>query len=296
LTIDYLSEKTFIAKDSITLHASIGTPTPGVQVLWTVQGQGAAADIAGFPTNFVTTTDTTGTATFTFIPEDNQNFVVDRRTTWTNGSSSANPAISFDVTATATLDGQKYTSKLSDTELGPLTQDTTDILREEYYDYSVAVPDRDQFVASLGSSYNSGNYNIQLNVDMPVHYAAILAAYRGQQVIVTIAGQPYTTVIPNTATISINSAYRSPQHNKWAKSTHPDSKHTLGRAFDLKPDPFSVIIMVNGHPMRVTVPLDQTLYPALYAAAAPQGFTQAEKRGVRVPVGTTGEDHIHVQW
>lgn len=294
--ITSLSQHSFVASDSITLAASIGVPKAGVQVLWTVVGKGAAANIDGFPRNVVTTTDAKGQASFSFTPSDNPTFVSNRHKVWTKGSKTANPGISFNVTAATTLDGTKYSSSLSDTNVGPLTQDEIDRAREEYFDYGIPVPSRRAFVASLGPGYNTGNYNVQLNVNMKKHYDAVLAAYRGEMITVTISGKKYRVAIPKTAKIAINSGYRDPQHNKAVGSKHPDSKHTRGRALDLSPTSVRVTIRVNGRPRQVNLPLDQVLYPALYKAASTQGYSQAEIKGKKVPPGTLHEDHIHVQW
>lgn len=291
--INYLSRKTFITTDEITLRASAPA---GTQIKWTVEGRGAAAGITGFPTNVVTTADQNGVATFRFTPSNNQALVNDRRTRWTRGSTTANPAISFEVTAKATIAGVESMVRLSNTTLGPLTQDETDRLRQEYLDYNIPVPTRDEVVRSLGAGFNQGNYGVQLSVGLPNRYNAILAAYRGSRVTATINGQQYTTTIPNNAVLSISSGYRNPQRNKAIGSMFPDSKHTRGRALDLVPGAVQVQITVNGQRRTVTLNLHKTLYPALQVAAATQGSAIAEQGATQVPVGDTRENHIHVQW
>jgi hypothetical protein len=209
----------------------------------------------------------------------------------------ANPAISFEVTATCLLDGIEYRDSLSDTNLGPLTQDETDRLRQEYSDYNIPVPARSEVVPSLGAGYNDGNYNVQLSVGLPAHYDAILAAYHGRPVTVTIDGQEYDASIPDDAPITIKSGYRNPQNNRAIRSRYADSKHTRGRALDLAPSEVQVLIMVNGQPTSVTLPLHQTLYPALLEAANETGVRAiAEDWGRPVDVGDPSENHIHVQW
>jgi hypothetical protein len=296
LSISHLSRTTFIATDSISLRASIGSATAGVEVRWTVEGRDAAAGIGGFATDFVTITDATGTATFTFTASDNTTFVNDRRTRWTRGSYQANLAISFEVTASYLREGVERTTRLSDTNLGPLSQDETDILRQEYYDYNIPVPARDEVVPSLGAGFNRGNYSVQLAVDMRENYDAILAAYRGREVRVTIDGQEYVTRIPQDASLTVSSGYRNPQRNRAVGSQFPDSRHTRGRALDLVPSAVQVVVMVNGRPRRVTLSLHEALYPALHAAAATVGTAIAEQGATQVPVGDPREDHIHVQW
>jgi hypothetical protein len=299
IDITSLSTKTFVTTDEIQLQATVAGAPAGTKVLWTVQGQDAAAGVTGFPTNFVTTTDAAGVATFRFVPADNQALVNNRRTQWTKGSLQANTAITFQVTAKATLNGTTYETKLSDTNLGPLSQDETDRLRQEYEDYGIPVPARSEVVPSVPGGFNTGNYGVQLSVGLDTHFNAILGAYRGRRVTVVIDGQPYNTTIPTTANLGISSAYRNPQrnHHPTVGSVHPDSRHTRGRALDLVPtEPVRVTVVVNRRPRVVTLPLHEVVYPALQAAAATQGTAIAEHSAIPVPVGDPSENHIHVQW
>ncbi len=296
INIDYISTSSFITTDSIELGASVTGVPSGTQVFWTVQGSGAAADVSGFPTNVVTTTDADGVATFRFTPSDNQALVTNRRTVWSQGSDKQNPAICFQVIASMNVNGKRFESRLSDTNLGDLKQDETDCLRQEYYDYDIPVPARSEVVPSLGLGYNAGNYGVQLSVGLDARYNAILAAYRGRQVTVTIAGQRYNTSIPDNAPVTISSGYRNPQRNRYVGSRIPESRHTRGSALDLVPSLVQVIIMVNGSSRRVTLPLHEVLYPALQAAASTQGIAIAEQGARQVPVGDLRENHIHVGW
>jgi hypothetical protein len=307
LAITYLSTRTFIISDTIVLKASFRNPSNGVgqsgaQVMWTVKGEGAAAGIGGLPKNEVTKTDSTGTATFTFKPFNDQTLVENRHAKWTKGSSSPNPAMTFDVTAKVVSGTQVFQDSLSDTDLGPLTQDETDILREEYYDYKIPVPSRDDVVASLGAQYNTGNYTVQLSDDLPGLYADVLAAYHGQRVTEMFSGHPYQTTIPDNAPVTISSGYRDPQHNKAIGSIVPYSQHTRGRALDLVPGPVQVQIVVNGRrgqpPRAMMVPLrlHETLYPALLRAGLSVGHALAENSATPVSVTSPLANHIHVNW
>jgi Peptidase M15 len=292
LKIDDVSQSTFIVGDSITFHANVGAPIAGVQVQWTVEGQDAAMGITGFPTNVVTTTDATGGASFTFTPSNNSNLVNDRHTTWTKGSLIANTALTFQITASATLSGQS----IQDTKT--VTQDPKDQLREEYYDYGIPVPTRNEIVASLGAGFNQGNYSVQLSDGLETRYDAILAAYRGRPITVSVGGKQFSSAIPIDASVDISSGYRNPQRNK-AKDGAKLSKHMFGQALDLVPNP-SMRVMINGRLIRVTVPLHGAngLYAALQDAAASQAGNTAiaEQDATQVPVGDTRENHIHVQW
>lgn len=305
LSLTQLSAQTFVTTDAIALRASVGAPVSDVPVLWTVEGGGAASGITGFPTDAENPSDGSGISAFSFVPSTNTPLVRDRRTRWTAGSRAPNPAISFEVTAKIVLDGEEFKIRLSETNLGPLSQDETDRLRQEYYDYNIAVPGRGDVVASLGAGYNEGNYGVQLSVDLPGHYSRAVAAYRGRQVSIsmTVNGQVFNNVpvtIPANAPVTIPSGYRNPQRNRAVGSQFPDSRHTRGRALDLVPSVVQVMasVTVNGQTVtqRVTLGLHQTLYPALHAAASTVGTAIAEQSATPVPVGDSRENHIHVQW
>lgn len=296
ITITSLSTRTFITTDEIELKATVTGAPIGTQVLWTVQGLDAAASVTGFDTNFVTTTDGSGIATYRFTPSNNPNLVNDRRTNWTKGNRMANQEISFQVIAKMTISGNDIETRLSDTTFGPLTQDETDRLRQEYYDYNIPVPARGDVVPFLGPGFNQGNYGVQLSVGLNTRYNAIVAAYRGRPVSVVINGLTYNTTIPANAPVTISSGYRNPQRNRAVGSRIPDSSHTRGRALDLVPSVVHVVVMVNGARVRVPLSLHGVLYPALQAAAATQGTAIAEQGAIQVPVGDPREDHIHVQW
>jgi len=254
-----------------------------------VIGQGAASGISGFPSEQVVNSDSTGTSTFSFIPSDNAYFVNNRITRWASGSTSPNPPIAFDVVAKVVNGDNPSISQLSETQLNQLVQDTTDILRQEYLDYNIDVPDRDEVVPTVGPGYNMGNYNVQVSEDMDTQYAAVLAAYRGSIVMVG----SNSVRIPNSAQVSISCGFRCPQRNKAIGSVHPNSKHCYGRALDLVPAP--VWVNINGVPTRVS--LHGQLYPALFAACQTVGTALAEDSAVPLssPTDTTA-NHIHVQW
>lgn len=140
IALTKLSARTFIATDTITLQATLGDHAPGVDVAWTVIGNEAAANLAGFPAGAVRPTDSSGVSTFSFSPAANPSLVDDRHRNWTGGSRTANPPISFEVVASVQIDGSTHESRLSSTDLGPLEQDETDRLRQEYYDYGLPIP------------------------------------------------------------------------------------------------------------------------------------------------------------
>lgn len=308
ISIVNLSPRTFIATDTITLKAKLSNGAAGIPVKWTVEGRGAASDITtGFPTQEVHTTDGSGVSTFSFTPSGNPAFVNNRCTEWVRGSKQANTPISFAITAQAVMpDGTVRNTSLAASGLGPLAQDDTDRLRQEYYDYDIEVPGRSEVVASLGAAvngadYGQGPYGVQLSVDLPGHRDSVLAAYRGRQVMVNVTfnGQLISVpvTIPANAPVSVSSGYRNPQYNKASKSKYTKSKHIRGRALDLVPRAISVIAQLpNGQTQKVMLSLHGTLYPALLAAAKTVGTAITEQGAIWVPVGDTRENHVHVQW
>ena len=127
---------------------------------------------------------------------------------------------------------------------------------------------------------------------MQARFNNIVSSYRGQSV--TVNG--HVVQIPQTAGVTLASAYRNPQRNRAIGSVHVNSFHVLGRALDLIPAT-PVTVQVAGHPVHLG--LHTHLFPALKAAAATQGTAIAETSATnQVPVGTATpipENHIHVQ-
>lgn len=200
--------------------------------------------------------------------------------------------------------------------LGILRQDEKDILRQEYYDYRVPVPKRDEVIDSVGEmrKFNKCNYNVLISDGLDTRFQSILAAYRQNNVSVELNRRSIPGRIPSTATLTVSSAYRNPQKNKHKSvgSKYPDSSHTRGRALDLVPDSTNVTFMTAGNAVNWDLPFfppkmkqnpryHKILYPALLEAARPQANDPlkppiAERGSEKVPVGDLREDHIHVQW
>ncbi len=308
LKIIDLSSKTFITTDTVTLKAQVGAPN--VPVRWTIEGRDAAGGIGLFPTNEVQISDSSGISTFTFIPSNNPSLMINRAVYWTMGSDLHNTPISFEVIAATTINGQDFQSKLSETNLGPLSQDETDIVRQEYVDYDVfPVPIHSAFKDALDlphSGFNDGNYGVQLSEQLRENYDTILTTFYGQMVVLN--GQQFRLdqllVNGKPIPVRISSSYRNPQRNKSVGSVVPDSHHTRGRALDLVPDigraangslKQSVVITVNGN--RVTLDLHKHLYPRLNAAAEPGRIAFPEAgNDPHVALGDRRENHIHVHW
>lgn len=275
----YTGRSTFISTETILLEATLDPPIPLQPVTWQVLGTGAGSE--GVWPSVTTPTDSQGVSTFTFTPADNASFQASRLSKCT-GSRRPNDAIAFDVIASATIGGQILTTSLSATDLPQLEQDERDILRQEYVDFAIPVPDYSSVVESLGPGYNQGNYGVQLSVGLDTRYNAILAEYHQQP------------RIPATAPVVITSGggYRNPRRNIEAGSLYPDSKHVRGRALDLQPGP--VAVRQGGR--RTMLSLHGVLYPALATAGSTQGTAIAEHDSTPVPVGDPNENHIHVQW
>ncbi len=285
------NQHTFVSSDTITVKASTGNSQAGIPVAWTVSSLNSAAPPV--VTSGVTTTDSSGSTTFTFSPSQNSGFVQFRKSKFTSGSRTANDPLSFEIVAVA----QGQQAKLSTSGLGTLMQDETDTLRQEYVDFQLTVPPRTQVVPTIddgtGNQYNVGNYDVMVSVALPEHFAAIQAAYRAQATVVN-----GTTVgIPANASLTIASGYRNPRRNKAAGSEHNTqgniSRHVLGSAFDLVPD--GAAVYVNNK--RVKLGLYSNLYPALCAATSSLGLHTLPEIGCCTIVDCgTGEDHTHVDW
>jgi hypothetical protein len=275
------NQHTFISSDTITLQGTLSPPTSGAAVQWTVTGQNAASTINGI--SETDNTDANGVSTFSFNPSKNATFVSFRQSHFATASKSPNDPLQFEVVARY----QSSESRLSQTSVGTLLQDETDTLRQEYVDFKIPVPARSEIIPSLGR-FNVGNYNVQLSVDLPGHYQAILSDYGGLPI--TVNG--VASAIPAATDFIIHSAFRNPRRNLAAGSVHPNSRHVYGKAFDLSPPPAAVVITGQ----RVELSLHGVLYPALNQAASTQGTTLAEHGAAPVPLGNPTENHIHVQW
>lgn len=295
------NQHTFISTDPITLKASVGAARAGIPVDWTIRSLNGASP-ALLDTETIST-GSDGISTLTLTPSETDGFVSFRKANFTTGSHTPNPPLAFDVTVQA--QGQQAT--LSQSGLGTLMQDDTDILRQEYVDYGTIyqgasfTPQRSDVVSSLGKGYNGGNYGVQLSKGLDATFQAIQQAYQGS----TITFDGVTATLPATAAVSINSGFRNPQRNKIVGSQYPKTSiHMFGGALDLKPVPTWVLI--DGK--RQWPDIHKVLYPALQQAAATQGRAFAENGATPVPLGSNGsltnssgkpvpvEDHIHVQW
>src|SRR5581483_3094070 len=235
-------------------------------VAWSVVGKNQASQALTIAE--VHPADASGVSTFTFSPSQSAQFLQVRRSQYITGiKKPANDPLSFEVIASAA----GLQTRLSETALGPLLQDETDTLRQEYVDFQIAVPVRTDIVPSLGGNWNLGPYHVQVSVDLPGHYNAILAAYQGRSV--QYNGVTYT--VPANAQIQRTSVFRNPRYNKAIGSVHPNSKHCYGRALDLAPIPISV----NANGPRKQLDIDGFWYPALAAAEQSVGLSPLPEAG-----------------
>lgn len=285
------NQNTFISSDSITLQALLSPNGAGVPVAWSVVGKNQASQALTIAA--VTTADGSGVSSFTFSPSQSAPFVQVRRSQYTTGiKKPANDPLSFEVIVSAA----GLQSRLSETSLGPLLQDETDTLRQEYVDFQITVPARTDIVPTLGGNWNLGPYNVQVSVDLPGHYNAILAAYQGSAV--QDNGVVYT--VPANAQIARKSVFRNPRYNKAIGSVHPNSRHCYGRALDLAPVP----IALNGNGQRTQLDVNDFWYHALANAEQSVGLSPLPEQGATPldpahggqGVGDPKEDHLHVQW
>jgi hypothetical protein len=171
-----------------------------------------------------------------------------------------------------------------------IEQDEPSILRQEYVDFGGQPPARDDLTLHQGE-FNVGNYRYVVNLeDMQARFDGTVNAYQGRKV--TVNNQ--TVRIPRDAEVRVKSAYRNPRRNVHAGSHFPiTSHHVLGRALDLVP--VTPVVVTVGK-QQVTLDEHDVLYPALWGAASTQGHAIAEQGAIQVQVGSTNEDHIHVQW
>lgn len=223
------------------------------------------------------------------------------RATLRSGSRTPNIPVGYLISVVMASNGRQEST------IEQILQDEKSILRQEYVDFAAqpippgasgapmvrqppAPPPRSALTLHNGP-FNTGNYQYVVNLaDMQARFNNIVSSYRSQSV--TVNGQ--VVQIPQTAGVTLGSAYRNPQRNRAVLSVNLNSSHVLGRALDLIPAT-PVTVQVAGHPVHLD--LHTHLFPALKAAAATQGTAIAETNATnQVQVGTATENHIHVQW
>jgi hypothetical protein len=224
------TDQTFISTDHIAFSAQVsgvaptdaGTAAPPVN--WTVTGVSPNAGNGNPHT-------ATNKTSFAFTPNPTHRLKT--------GSRSPNDPIEYRVDATA------GTSKAS----LDLTQDETDIIRQEYVDFGAGPPARSDIVTPSIATYNTGNYNLIVDMGMDnartsteTEFATLTqaaaphppAAAPGDAGVGADGGaaqQPPPVPVP---AIGVSSGYRNPRRNVAAGSvigTH--SSHVRGRALDL---------------------------------------------------------------
>lgn len=323
-----VSTPTFVSTDEIRVTFGIGANVPGILsdvalTGYVVYPNGAAVAIGTWDLKakeqpvgrwgYVTASSTGGKIQVTFVPEWLPGLHNDRVAKWTGGSYTANPALRFDVECQLDVFGAEqetaYTSVM-ESGLAMPTQDEIDTLRQEYIDLSVSgkpIPERRDFIAALDppestnspvAGYNAGNYHVQLGSQLVARFGTLLDRFRGRTVI-TASGKPLlidgkTVQIPANATLTVSCGFRCPQREtKILGHTSPISRHTLGRALDVKPST-PVTVVVGGH--WVTLDLYQHIYPTLLQAAKSMSeYAQLENSQVQVAPGQAA-DHCHLQW
>ncbi|MBA4745543.1 MAG: hypothetical protein H2058_09800 [Muricauda sp.] len=183
----------------------------------------------------------------------------------TTGSRNPNEAISYKISCN--IIGLKKEIQL--------TQDSKDILRQEYVDYNtVWIPTRDEVFLDTGD-WNTGNYD----------YLAASGNNRFQEIWDNILTNYNTFCANNNIAndgLQVNSAYRNPQRNRAVGSVLINSNHTIGHAMD---------ISILG--MRTT----QKWNFLRDAATRIQGVNAICEIGPRqVSCSNPNISHIHVAW
>jgi len=255
---------TFISKDKITLTTSAPAPAtgPAPKIKWTVNSVSANSG-KGRPH--------TGKGTsFTFKPNP-----AGRPT---SGSRAPNPPIKYRVDAEA---GAAKGSL-------DLEQDETDLIRQEYVDYGVRVPDRTSVVSPSLATFNTGNYSLIVDGGLgtkltttETEFATLTQAAAPAPPAPPAGGAPATPPAPvPVPAITVSSAFRNPQRNKAVGSVFPGSRHVAGKALDLK---------VAG--------ANATLWARLRrAGGAAAASSICEIGPTAVQCNNPGVDHVHIQW
>jgi hypothetical protein len=236
----------FVSTDSVNLRMVI----PGVNVersgwadlpSWEVKGTGPSSG-SGIPSQMEHST------AFSFQPDPGERP--------RGGSTLRNPPMQY--TVSATIKGSK--------QFFILTQDETDVLRQEYIDHGLGfVPSRGECVGHpIDDSFNEGNYRVMIDGGTQEAFDKIASEFQKER------GEGVLAV----------GGFRSPQRNK-AVGDLGSSKHVLGRALDLAPQVPSV-----------------TSLTALYETCARAGYhNQCEAApGREVPPGSPEGRHVHIDW
>jgi hypothetical protein len=253
ITRDGGEADTFISTDQLSFTAQLirSSDTPGNATVptlfnWTVTPQSPNAGNGNPHTG-------SQLARFTFTPNPARR----QRT----GSRQPNDPIKYRVSAAAgggvgSLD---------------LTQDETDIIRQEYIDLGPVVPPpRSNVVAPTIATYNTGNYDLIVDGGMDNALGNTESQF-----------QTLTPAQAQAPAIGVSSGFRNPRRNVAAGSQFPvGSKHVWGRALDL------------------TIPgANATLWARLRQAGANAGNTSICEDGpTQLPCNKPNVDHVHIQW
>jgi hypothetical protein len=174
--------------------------------------------------------------------------------------------------------------------------DERDRIVAEYKEVCHQTISRADLVATI-APFNTSDYpNWQRNAgDLKDLYGKVLAGYRGSEIVdetgnaLLVNGKRVR--IPIAAKVRVSSGWRNPKRNNAVGSVVGcNSKHLLGRALDLVPEPIAGEVEGGA---STTVDVKKYLFPTLWAAAKAAGFAIAEAGSVPVPCGSF-EDHVHV--
>ena len=175
----------------------------------------------------------------------------------TNGSTARNRPMQYTVSAALGSIVQYFI----------LTQDTEDLLRQEYIDHNEGVsPSRADCVAHpIDNSFNVGNYDLVIDGGMQVAFDKVTLEF-GKD---------------SKDGLRVVAGFRCPQRNKATGDFHPNNKHTQGRALDLVPNSAGAGAML-----------------ALYQACVKAGYHSfcESAPGTQVPAGSPNAKHVHIDW
>lgn len=209
---------------------------------WEVKGQSLGSG-TGIPSQLP------NSQTFAFKPNP-----TDRPT---GGSTARNRPIQYTISASSEGAVQYFI----------LTQDDTDLLRQEYIDHGEStVPSRSECVAHpIDNTFNVGNYNLVIDGGMQAALDKVALEFGKES-------KDGTRVL---------GGFRSPQRNKATGDVHPNNMHVLGRALDLAPDSSGAGSLL-----------------AMYQACLRAGYNSfcEAAPGRKVPPGSPDSRHVHIDW
>jgi hypothetical protein len=177
----------------------------------------------------------------------------------TTGSTVPNDPISYNIEVTVGGLSEAY----------ELKQDPTDIIRQEYVDFQLHPPAREEIMAPTNNAFNTGNYALIVDRGMQRALDGTISQFER----LSAPGAP-------PASVTVSSGYRNPRKNIWVKSVHLNSRHVWGSALDLVANPANV-----------------GMWTRLRQAGQSAGYTSiCEHGGTQIQCDDPAVNHVHIQW